>query len=163
MPEAIPDQVADAIVTQLQAIVGDLGATYWYTPGLVRRAHVVSDQVLQASLETIYVLTPDRKTEERKAFGTGSVPIEATQFLTLTLLGRFQTSNELNADPSRWTIQERMKRDITKKLLEDPTLGGLTFALDLTDSIEEPENYVDGWAVVFQRLEARYVYDQATP
>ena len=170
MAEPRPEQIAAAIRTKLEEISGDGGATYWYTPDRVIRSHAVTDRLLDGSLQTLYVVTPDRKDENRRTNGGPGCIVRGIAFLTLTLLHRFTppTENALVVTPAdepiRWTIQERMEGDVRKKLREDPKLGGISTDLDLTASEEgADETFIEGWALAFVRLQVTYHYVQETP
>lgn len=166
MGESRPEQIAAAIVTSLETIVGDGGASWWFTP-VVKRTHAVEMASLDPTLDVLYLVSPDRKEESRRTnAGIGCI-VRGRAFLTLTLLKRFTpaTENPIEAEaPIRWTLQERLEQDVRKKLREDPKLGGISTDLDLTDSEEGPEEtFLEGWALAFMRLQVTYHYAQETP
>jgi hypothetical protein len=75
MAESVANQVLDGIVTQMSAIVGDSGTTYWYTPTRVAKVafHLDDDldQTVAASGQVIYLIRPgdEAHREGRKAEG----------------------------------------------------------------------------------------------
>jgi hypothetical protein len=167
MPEARPEQIADAVVAKLAAIVGDGGETYWFTPGAVVRAHVVASSMLNPAIDPLYVVTPDRKEEARRSsLGRGGI-IRGRAFLTLTLLKRHAVASEapLTAEtPTRWTLEERMQRDVRKALREDPHLGGVSSGIDLVESEDgNQDTELAGYAMTFLRLMVIYHYAHETP
>jgi hypothetical protein len=155
------ERIAAALVANLGAIQSEWG----YAPTAVR-ADVVDERLLDASVGTVYAVTPDHK-EERRATNDGpGCIIDARAFYTLTLLTR-HTTNDRPLDPDlplRQTVQERMCSDVRKKLREDPSLGGLSIDLTLTESEENPnETTLPGWALAFMRATVRYHYVKDAP
>jgi len=178
MTESRPDDIADAIVATLSAIVGD-GVNYNYTPATVVRSHVVTVDMLNANYDPTYILTPDRKEERpRSSLGPGGI-IRGRAYWTLTLckVHNPQTENPVNVlppftppsngetdPPSRWTVEERMQRDVKKALRADPHLGGLSSYVDVAESEDgNQDTEIPGWAVTFVRLAVTYHYRHETP
>lgn len=175
MSESRPDQIADAIVSTLAAIVGDNGTNYHYTPGAVVRSHVVTVDMLDPGIDPLYVLTPDRKEERpRSSLGVGGI-IRGRAFWTLTLLKVHRPASEkppMNSPEvptpvdgeTRWTKEERMQRDVKKALRADPHLGGLSSYVDVAESEDgNQDTEVAGWAVTFVRLAVTYHYRHEVP
>jgi hypothetical protein len=158
MPEALSEQIPDAIVASLAAIVGDGGVTYWRTPSRVVRFGALSGEVLNKTHETIYVLTPDRL-ENRTHVGRvidHELNIDVALVAKLTLAIPEHPFSE--SAHTRWTIQNRMAQDVEKKLVAgDLTLGGLAYNVELVLwEMGGEETWIEGWAVTFGRLRVTY-------
>jgi hypothetical protein len=65
----------------------------------------------------------------------------------------------------KWTVQNRLVRDVVKKILEDIRLGDLTYNLEIPDINRDFDIEVSGttWAVVELRLVAKYRHHVNTP
>lgn len=170
MAESKADQIADAIVAALGAIVGDGGETYWYDTSRAGRAVAPSREYLDDSLGTepaIYLVVPGDPEECRPAaFGGvrfGELPIDLVA--AHRFLGDPEQPLAVPAiQPSRWTVQDRMLRDAERALLADATLGGLAIDLAVERKDVSPENtYIDGWAVAYLRCRVLYQYTDSTP
>jgi hypothetical protein len=162
-----PELIADAIVSRLAAIVGDDGATYHFTPGLVRRAHVIVEGMLDSTVDPLYFVTPDRKEESRRtSLGVGGI-IRGRAYLTVSLFKRHVPATErphLAEAPTRWTLEERMQADVRKALREDPHLGGVSSSLELVESEDgNADTEIAGWAMTFMRVIATYHYRHEIP
>jgi hypothetical protein len=158
MPEALAEQIPEAVKVSLAAIVADNGTTYWKTPSKVVRFGALSGDVLNKDHETIYVLTPDR-IENRTHTGRvidHELNIDVALISRLTLPAPEHPFND--AANTRWTLQNRMAQDVEKKLVAgDLTLGGLSYNVELVLwEMGGEETWIEGWAVVFGRLRVTY-------
>lgn len=161
MPESKAELIVDTLRDTLAEIVGDNGATYWYTPTVVRH-YDFDETCLDPSLDTIYVLVPDA--EEKREGST--CEIEADQRVSIAACHRFEPATErpFDADePIRWTIQNRMVRDIEQKLRggagpTTPFLGGLVEGLEVERVARGPETFSEKWAIAFLSVVASYSY-----
>jgi hypothetical protein len=171
MPESRAEQIAMAVAAQLRTIVGDGGTNYWYTPSRVVRVVTLDQTVLDTSMDVVYAISADRQEEQPRTNGPNGI-IRNTSYLTLTLLKRYapSTENPFKAvAPTRLTLQERMLRDVRKKLRADVklTIGGLdgvSTYVALPDAELEPEStFIDGWACAFARCVVTSHYVMDTP
>lgn len=154
-----PELVAAQIVENLSAIEG---SAYHYPGPQAVRADRLDSKVLGAGHDRVYFLTPVSKAEERATNDGNGCIIRARGQWMLTLCGRtYQGStNPFKPDiPIPATIQERMAADVRLKLRADPSLGGLSMDLTLTESEENPnDTTVEGWAIVFMLVSVTYHY-----
>ncbi len=169
MAESIAEQIAAALQAKLATIVGDAGVTYWYTPAYVARTPGVGKGLIDEALVTadkpaLYAVIPDEEEHVEDA----SQMMRAGQKIYLFLAVRYQPTSELpyaQSAPIRWTVQNRMVRDVMKKLLSDVTLGGLV--LNLFDGRilvdRSARTYEDGWALVFIYFRVMYDYAFGAP
>lgn len=175
MAESRAEQVAEAVRAQLATIVADGGTNYWYAPtapnGRCVRAVLLDSKLLDPSLDVIYVISPDRQEEAPRTNGPNGI-VRNTSFLTLTLLKRYEVATENafeTSAPTRMTLQERMLRDVRKKLRADVklTIGGIdgvsTYVALPDTEVGPEETYIPGWACVFARCVVTSHYVQDTP
>jgi len=165
MAESIHEQVVAAIKTSLAAIVADGGSTYWYTPSAVVRYGGFSMECLSETKgSTIIVLIPGE--EERVPFAMGG-RWQARCMLDIAAATQFApvTEDPFNPpSPDRWQVQNRLARDIEKKLLAGATVGGLAIDTEVQVVDRDPEDtYVERWAVVFLRVLVIYEYTETAP
>lgn len=166
--EAILDILAQQIVT---------GDEYWYEPDRIERAHAFTKEMLDSSLDTIYILSPDDEVNEEMTY----TDTEGQLRLDLTVARRLKASTE-NAlkrkasDELRWTLQNRLVHDVKKALrgagndgehrllptAEAP--GGLVLhtSIPLTERSAE-DTFLPGWALAFMRIEVLYDFPDGTP
>jgi hypothetical protein len=167
MAESIHEQMIAALETHLEGIVADAGATYWYTPDAVLRTPAFHGACLETGLTTIYSLSPVRIEDKPVNISIG---MEAIATVDLAVATRFVPSSEnpFSADtPLRWTVQTRLERDAKKRLRANYNLlgadGGHRFtAIPVTDYASDL-TYLEGWAIVFLRVQLRYNYRDTTP
>jgi len=169
VPEPSTETITQALVAALAGIVGDGGASYWYTPGAARVVSIgaacLDDTFADPTTgrATIYALEPGaiRTTNET----TGS--IDAVMEFDLLIASQIeQTDHPMRAPQgdSRNTVQNRLAADAERAIYADVTLGGIC------DFIEIPyiersagEVYVEGWAAVLMRLVVTFSYWKDTP
>jgi len=169
MAESIAEGVVEAIRTRLEGIAEDNGATYWFTPDRVIRTPTLTEQCLDASLSTIYALIPDEEEKVEEA----SLTLHGDMRLDLALATRFAPASEnpLNPpDPDRWKLQNRMARDVQRRLLDDSTTPLSWFGALGVENLEvliidrTPEHtFLQGWALVFLRIVVRYSHLVSAP
>lgn len=159
--ESKHEQILAALASSMAAISG---ASYHYPAPTVVRVPWFDDQMLDASLVTLYLLRPGDENHTEEA--TGSVHAEAEVFALLAK--RFEPSSEdpfTGDTPLRVTIVNRLVRDFLLKLWTDVQLGG---ALGV-DNISDGSLYVDrarmlpGWALAEVRFVIRYSYRKDAP
>jgi hypothetical protein len=169
MPESLPEQIVEAIRARLAAIVGDAGATFWYTP-TVRRVRAIESTCLDNTFAdpvsgktTLYLLTPDDEEDLEEPAHT----VEAVMFVDLVVAREIDKVDHPLKTPVEGlpeTIQNRLIRDAKKKLRQDVTLGGLVDNVEFrrTERSAE-ETFIAGWAVAAMRLQISYSYFQDAP
>lgn len=170
MAESKAEQIVAALRTTLAAITGDSGATYWYTVNACVRAAAWENSCLDETLAadaTIYVLVPDTRETIRHTIGGAATGHKRSILnVDLVLAHRYTLSDKphVSETPKRWTVQERVLRDALKAIEADESLGGLALCIDTpTASMAADETWIEGWAVVFQRLAIMYDYTAGTP
>lgn len=173
MPSPMAEQIFDAMETALEAIVGDGGTTYSYTPAAVVRAHAFTAEVLDPSVSgdrVIYCLIPGDQQETRPgAFSR----VRLSQLpVTVIAAKRFDgaTDNPFSPpSPSRWEVQELLIRDAERALLNSDSLNGrgaspLAICLDVPERDRSTEEtFVEGWALALLRVEVLYQYQDTAP
>jgi hypothetical protein len=166
--ESVHEQVLAALQAHLAGIVGDGGATYWYTPDRVLRPAAFHGACLDPSLTTIYSLSPVRVEDKPVNISIG---MEAVLTVDLAVATRFTPDAGENplqqTEPFRWTIQSRLERDAKKRLRSNYNLLGVSgahrfTAVPVTDYAPDL-TYLEGWALVFLRVQLRYTYPDTTP
>lgn len=170
MAESKAERIVAALRTALAAIVGDGGATYWYTVNACVRAAAWENSCLDETIATdatIYVLVPDtRETIRHTIGGAATGHRRCILNVDLVLAHRYRLSDKphVSETPKRWTVQERLIRDALTRIESDEGLSGLCLAIDTpTASIAADETWIEGWAVAFQRLAIMYDYTAGTP
>ena len=147
---------------RLEAIVGDAGQTAWYTPTKVARQPALKDVLKDPSLETLYVMVPDRAV---KARANGCL-MGVDMGFDLVLCRRFPGSGETWTDgEDRTTVQKRLAQDATNVLESLATLNALQAAgvnvseVIVEDDIGSPEEtWIAGWVEAFLGVTVRYRY-----
>lgn len=171
MAESRYEQIVDTIKGEIEAIVGDGGATYWRTYGAGGNARTLrhaglEQRLFDASLDTLCVVIPDDSTKRRETNRTHM----AEARVDVAVAARFEDAEDpFNpASPSRQTLQSRLAQDVERKLMADPALNayaGLE-VVDLKVASEDrsPEATWDPvWAMVILRLAVTYRYRQDAP
>lgn len=178
MAEPKGEQVVALVQTTLQAIVGDEGATRWYTPSPkgVIRPRVFSRECLNVHLgdasnpPTIYAIVPADNWRSRPgAFGG----VRLNEW-ALRIVGarRFEPSSEdpfQPPTPERQTIQHRILADVEAALLASDSLNGrasssVAINVDIRRKDTSPENtYVKGWAVAYMEIVVLFQSTESAP
>ena len=164
MSESIHEQIAAALVTSLEGIVGDGGTTYWYTPSTVKRVTFFpEEQNLDLSYDVIYLLRPGDEdiVEEETSQGCRG---QAEFFLVVAYRHQVATENPfLEEAPTRWTIANRLVRDAVKCLLTDVTLGGLVINILTTSLSVDRDRYLPSWVIAELRFVVEYPFVGSAP
>ena len=165
MAESIAEQIAAALQTSLAAIVGDGGATYWYTPSVVLRVSFFPQGFMfePAAGPVQYVLSPGGEDiiEERTSQGAAA---EHEFVLQVAMLLDAPTENPyIEATPIRATVVNRLVRDAVRKLLSDVVLGGLVGNVVTTSLAIDREQYDPRWAMAQIRFTVSYPFQGPTP
>jgi hypothetical protein len=159
MSEPRDELVVQAVVARLAAIVGDLGATYWYTP-TVRRVIEPTEADLDASLPAIYFLAPGDQADEEAGSG-GVAAARAELFLTLCV--RLPGEGHKDEQQTRWVTANRAVGDVKRALLADVTLGGLVDNVFFGSVRIDRSFFVERWAWAEMRFTLAYDYTRAAP
>jgi hypothetical protein len=164
VPESLVEQAVAAIKADLEAIAGDNGTNYWYTPEAVVRVDEYRSAHLKERYDTIYLLreTGPERTIPGAAFGEVDAIVE--QYV---LMARRDGRNADERDPFdastlSGTIRNRMIRDVVKKLESDYTLGGLVFNVEYK-SVERDFQEPEGWIVAEVAFDVTYSHSRETP
>lgn len=128
MAESKVEQILAAVKTDLEAITGDSGTTYWYTPGKVIRVDYTESRVQFKTGygNPIYMVSDtgdDSPSPVAAAFG------ETGRSLGVFVLTAYQDTrgdrDAYTASVLSGTIRNRMIKDVVKKIELDRMLGGL--------------------------------------
>jgi hypothetical protein len=169
MAESKHHQIAEALKARFEAISGDGGATYWYTPDRVARC-TVWDRLLAdpTAGAVLYGIRAGRETHREESTGDavsgGGLAAEAEFFVLMLRQTNAVDENPLGPDSGvKAREQDRMVRDFLRALWLDVTLGGL--ANNIADGSVEVDRDVDveGWACVEARFTVLYSYFARTP
>lgn len=180
MAEAVYTQIIAGVRSRLQAIVGDGGTSYWWTPHAVVVSPALTQLCLRSSLgtgfetdpATIYVLSPGPEEKAGATLGRNGSQ-RAVMSLDLSLC-RFFPANEDPHDPpnpDRVTVQSRLLRDAEKALLKDiadgvqplfGVAGCVGIEVSAADRTAEA-TWEQNWALAFLRAEISYFYPVTTP
>ena len=158
-----------AIQTSLAAIVADGGATYWYTPTVVRTLWFSDEEgdlnLLQEEIGgPIYAIRPGDEIHNEGA--TGGMYVEADVFVLVATPFTDPETPFVPAVPSRWTVVNRMVRDVLRKLLVDVRLisvGGAVDNIFAAPVIVDRDRFVEGWAIAEIQLQVSYRYLGGVP
>lgn len=165
MPESIVEQIVAAIKTDLEAIVGDSGTNYWYTPDIVVRVDEYRNAHLKEIYDTIYLIREtgyERTTDIAAAFGEVGAMLEVFVMALTKDPRNADERDPFDATTLAGTYRNRMVRDVVKKLESDRTLGGLAFNVEYSGvgrDFEEPE----GWIVAEIAFDVHYIHTLETP
>lgn len=164
MPEPLCEQIVAALVDRLEGIVGDGGATFWYTPTHVQRSPAWGEHCLPlrpADDTTVYTLSPDDEDMEELTLTS----TRAFMGIDLTIARPYRNGDNPfePAEPDRWKVQNRMRDDARKRLRGELKVGNLALLIQIPlVDLSAEETFVDGWAVVMMRLVVQYSYGDAS-
>ena len=163
MPESKVEQIIASFKTDLEAITGDDGATYWYTPGKVIRVDYLESRVSfnAGHGNPVYMVGdtgPDRPSATA-AFGeTG----RAIGVFVLTAIQHEGERDPYTATIVPGTIRNRMIKDVVKKIEINRMRGGLSLDTEYQDvkrDFKEPK----GWILAEIYFEVIYQHDIGDP
>jgi hypothetical protein len=165
--ESKVEQIVAAIKTDLEAITGDSGVTYWYTPGKVIRVDYTESRVSFKSGygNPIYMVSdtgPDDPDGESAA--TGEIGRSFGVYVLCAYQDDRGERDPYEATTLSGTIRNRMLKDVVKKLELDRMLSGLAFVYDVEHGeakrdFEEPTGWILGEAF----FEVTYQHDIGDP
>lgn len=174
MAEPISEQILATLQTDLAGIVGDGGATYWYTVHKALRAPAFTSECLDESLGsdtapgTIYTLVPDEEEPDRPAAMARVRLVDLP--VDLVVAQRFMPADENPFNPPspmRETIQRRLVRDAKRRLWADGKggeVGGLAITTEIPIVDMSPETtFFEGWVAAFLHLRITYQYVETAP
>ena len=164
MAESIVEQIIAQVKTDLEAITGDNGTTYWYTPGKVIRVDYFDSKNHFRTGYGDYIYMIRDTVDEDEAPRAAAMGGMADLFdLYILLAARDTRGNEdpFKATTAAGTIRNRMIHDVRKKLETDHTRGGL--ALDTR--FHERRDFVepDGWIVGEVQCVITYTHTRGSP
>lgn len=168
MAESRHWQISAALISALEAIEGDNGATYWYEPSRVVREAFSERLMADASLTHILALRAQEESHSEQSTGssaTGGVVGAVAEF-TLLMLRRDERATDPfdEASPTRGQIVDRMVRDVLRAIWSDVTLGGLASNIVAGSLVIDRDVAVEGpWAVAEMRFSVEYDYLALTP
>lgn len=159
MSESIVEQILAKFETDLDAIVGDNGTTYWYTPDKVVRVPKWAREWLKPEYNTIYLIrdTVDTRLLPGDEFGSESEDIYA--YVMVAQQDKRSQQDPFKASTKAGTIRERMIQDVANKMTSTPTLGGLAeFGINYVGALREIEVEGGGWIAAELAFELRYTH-----
>jgi len=167
MAESIHEQIVVALRSSLAAITSDGGTTYWYTPAAVVRTlwFAPDEAVLKPGLGgPIYAIRPGEETHEEGTTGSSK------GFMDLfVLVATPYTDSDTPHNPAtvmRWTVVNRMVRDVLRKMLVDVQLvsaGGAVENVFANPVTVDRDRFVEGWAIAEIHFTIVYAYRNSTP
>ena len=168
MAESRHTQIAAALKARFEAVTGDSGATYWYTPAKVVRIQANDRMLADPSVGMVYAIHAgeERHREESTGDATagGIMAAEAEFFVLLLRPTAAADDNPFGADASTKAIeQDRMVRDFLRALFLDVTLGSLASNIAAGSLIVDRDLEVEGWAAAEARFTVLYSYPARTP
>jgi hypothetical protein len=160
------EQIAAAYKTLLGAIAAD-DANYNYTPSQVVRVRWWNRQWLSPERKPLLIfIRPGQELHREHATEQWRAEME------VFLLVCSYDSRGSNNDPfkesgqeieSGWQVENKAVRDVLKKLIVDPTLGGLAENIVEGSLIVDRAQFVDGWDVTEIRFVTSYTYHKSAP
>ncbi len=164
MPESLVERIVAAVKTDIEAIAGDNGTNYWYTPDIVVRVDHYEREHLKEAYDIIYLLreTGDERIANFAAFGEVSSIFEIFVMAMQKDTRNADERDPFDASTLSGTIRNRMLRDVIKKLEGNHTVGGLAYNLEYTGvgrDFEEPA----GWIVGEVAFDVTYTHDMENP
>lgn len=162
MTEYWHEQVANALVSTFESIVGDNGTTYWYTPSVVTRFTAIETRrLIQSRFDVIYALAPF---EVEITESTG-LEYEETAVFDFLVAKKFHSTDEAFKHEAgnrlRWTLQTRVFGDFKRAILADVTLDGLVTNIDFRSVIFDAEDtYTAPFACVIGQIAPHHLLSQ---
>ncbi len=164
MAESLVEQIVAAIKTDIEAIAGDNGTNYWYTPDIVVRVDEYRNSHLKEAWDIIYLLreTGDERITPYAAFGEVSAIVEMFVMVMQKDTRNADERDPFDATTFSGTIRNRMIRDVVKKIEGNHTMGGLAYNVEyrgIARDFEEPE----GWIIGEIAFDVTYTHNMETP
>jgi len=163
--ESIVEQILAKIKTELEAISGDSGTTYWYTPGKVARVDYFDSKMVikEGYGNPLYLVRDTGDEDENPEFATmGGMASDMDIYIMCAYKDDRGNKDPFTADTLSGTIRNRMLRDIQKKMESDVTRGSL--AID-TSRFSKRRDFAEpqGWILAEIQFVVTYTYTRGTP
>jgi hypothetical protein len=161
MAESIVEQILAGFKTDLEAIEGDGGATYWYTADKVTRCDVFHRDLLVPQYDTIYLI---RDTGDERA-ATAQFGYEGRELdvpIQVHTQDRRGETDPHRATTLAGTLRNRMIKDVVKKIESDPRRSDLAINTATGDALRDlaaPE----GWIGAELLFTVNYDYKRGSP
>lgn len=165
MAESVAEQILAKIKTELEAITGDDGTTYWYTPSKVVRVDYFDSRAhfRPEYGNYLYFIRNTGDEDESELYADFSDQAEDLDIFIMAAARDTRGNRDpFTASTNSGTIRERMIRDVKKVLQTDPTRGGLaihTNRFRVRRDFQEP----DGWILAEIYCMVTYTYTWANP
>jgi hypothetical protein len=169
MAESIHWQIAEVIRSRLEAIAGDDGTTYWYTPDRAVYTLAFENVLADTTLKQVFIVMAGEERQSEEATGsasTGGVVRSLSEFFVLMLRRdpRATTNAYREGDPTRERVVSRMVRDFVRAMWLDVTLGGLAINIARESLVIDRNMVIEGpWAVAEARFDVDYDFLALTP
>ena len=143
MSESIVEQIQARVKTELEAITGDSGTTYWYTPDKVTRCDVFDARLLVAQYQVIY-LQRDSGDDGRsdRAFGEEGRAIDI--FIQVHKQDTRGEKDPHQAITTAGTIRNRMIKDVMKAMRTNNRHNNLAINTEIESVLRDLAS-PDGW------------------
>jgi hypothetical protein len=165
MAESVAEQIAAALRTLLAGITSDAGATYWYTPTSVLRVAFFppSWALTPTPGAVVYVLSPGSEDVSEETTSRGCASEHEFVLQVAKLLDAATENPYLETTPTRWTVVNRLVRDVLRCLFVDVTLSGLVRNISVSAVSVDREQYDPRWAMAQLRFTVSYSFPGETP
>lgn len=165
MAESIAEQILAKIKTELEAITGDNGAAYWYTPGKVVRVDYFNSKTVfkDGYGNPIYLIRDTGDEDENSEYATmGGMASDLGVFVMVAYQDDRGERDPFTATTLSGTIRNRMLRDVQKKMETDHTRGSLAIN---TAQFSKRRDFVEpaGWILGELHFVVSYEYTRGTP
>ena len=165
MSESIVEQIQASFKTELEAIAGDGGTNYWYTPGVVVRVDSFNSRqhFKDGYGDYLYLVNDsgdDRPTIQPAGFGETARVLDV--FVMVAAKDLRGDRDPFTATLKAGTIRNRMIKDVSKMLDGNYNRGSLAFDTEHSDTrrdFAEP----DGWIVGELYFQVTYKHNIGEP
>ncbi len=169
MAESIAEQILAGLKTELEAITGDDGTTYWYSPHVVRVDYFEYREHFKTGYgDYLYLIRNTGDESERADMATmGGMASALDVFVMLAARDTRGDRDPFTASTNSGTIRERMIKDVRTALESDVTRGLSgsgwqvldTSAWSIRRDFIEPE----GWILAEVHFIVTYEYTRGSP
>ncbi len=166
MPESQARQIIDQIKTELEAISGDSGTTYWYTPDKVVRVDSfdMRQNFRDGYGDYIYLIrnTPDEDDNPSMA-AYDEEGNDLDIWILMMARNTLGDPDPFTATTLRGDIRERMIQDVRKALETDNTRGGLAIDTSQYHIMRDFEDEPSEWIVAEISCLVTYTHTAGDP